>query len=130
MKSTREIWINKIEDMIIQLASQGKEYAHLHAVMMAETDKLLAQSKELPADSKDLYEPKTVYREITSSVQHMFSEINLGDTLRVLSEGEVTAEKLRSRIILAVIQYNKINSVNHIYETHKDELGIKFKRVG
>lgn len=131
MKSTREIWINKLEEMCILLAANGQEYAHVYSVMQSETDKLLENvtKTELPAPD-NLYEPKMVYREITCSVQGLFCELNIGDTLRVFSQGDVTPDKLRSRIGVAVIRYNEANNVNHIYESHKDELGIKFKRVG
>ena len=133
MKSKRETWINRLEDMILQLASQKKEYAHIHSVMMAETDKLLnnepsPKSNNERADS--LNEPKMIYREITSSFQHLFSDVNIGDTLRVLSNGEITTENLRGKIGAAVIRFNEETGLNHIYESHKDELGIKFKRVG
>lgn len=133
MKSKRETWINRLEDMILQLASQGKEYAHIHSVMMAETDKLLDNDPTPESNNNsiaNLNEPKMIYREITCSFQHLFFDVNIGDTLRVLSEGDVTAEKLRSRIGVAVIRFNEANKTNHVYESHKDELGIKFKRVG
>jgi len=137
MKSKRETWINKLETMILELAGRGEEYAHVHSEMMSETDKLLSGDDGGPeySDQSEVKlsgdsEGNVLFKEMHLPHHNMFHGIKLGDTLRVLATEKSTPDKLRSMLGLASKTYNEMNGVNHIYESHKDEFGIKFKRVG
>lgn len=132
MKSQREIWINKLEELILELASQGKEYSHVYSDMKTQTDAFLRgdTASNVILHSEVKHEGITIDRCITQPPLRIFSGVGLGDTVRVLSTVISPPEKLRIKLTQAVAIYNETNGVNHIYESHKDEYGIKFKRVG
>jgi len=131
-KLTREDWIRELEELCLILAAEGKEYAHVHADMMSETDKFLAgDNNHIPSSIENPeFTGEKKYKEMSHPASDMFLGIKIGDTLCVLATEEATPEKLRSRLGLAANMFNEIYNVNHIYSSHKDDYGVKFTRVG
>jgi len=129
---TRLEWIAKLEEMCILLAANGEEYAHVHSVMTSETNKFLdgdnGQAIEATADV--FRNGVDVYRELKEPASSLFLGIELGDTLCVLATEAVSPSMLQSRLVNGINVLNKTMEVNHIYESHKNEFGVKFKRVG
>lgn len=131
-KLTRQDWIKKLELMIINLAMRGEEYAHVYVEMEAETNKLLEGDLGIPKEQSEEKEAqeKIIFKEATMPYCNLFIGVNVRETIRVLATEKVPIELLRSKLNSGLLTFNEMKGVNHIYESHKDEYGVSFKRVG
>ena len=129
---TRAEWIAELEELCLILAREGKEYAHVYSDMQTQTDKLLSgdEGRCFSVSSEDIGNGDKIYKEFTNPAADMFLNIKIGDILCVLATESMDAERLRSRLTLAVSVFNDTHKLNHIYSSHKDEYGVKFTRVG